>query len=293
MLFWKTRPWIKYILSATWGDNEDLSFDLLDNDNDLTARILLIREGSSLTFQGGPCPEPYVFTDKKYIVDAINNIAVKNNIERVHIKTDIPGYINHTGYTCILDPMYQYIPRKGCKAAITKGKKHLTVDTSNDVSTFMSDYFKIAGKQTRPEKSFEILQDFCDIGYAILFRAKYDKEVAGYAMIIYYSLQAYYFMAGNFDKFREYNVGHVLQDAIINYLAKMNIRHYELGEQVYDSLYACYDDKEKNISKFKRGFGGRIVPYSHSEYFWNKQLEKDTLQKRLDDYIAQCVYRFS
>lgn len=286
MKFWNTEQWRKYVLAATYEDSEDLTFDIIKNDKKL-ATVYLIQEGNSFSYQHGPCPKPTLLDDIKtsQVLDSIDELALKHNVDKIHIRAAMPNYINNIGFTCIINPMYNYKPRKGHLACIHRGEKFLKCETSTDIMKFMTDYFTIAGKETRPEKSFKILGEFINNGKAVLFKAKYQNKTAGYTLIITYLGQAYYFMSASFPEFQSFSVGHFLQHNIINYLKQRLVKHYEIGEQSYNSLYSCPDKKESNISLFKRGFGGNVISYCHSEYYWNKELLRDTLLSRVDNYV--------
>ena len=52
-------------------------------------------------------------------------------------------------------------------------------------------------------------------------------------------------------------------------LKERNIKYYDLGIQVYGEQYGSMpSEKEINISRFKRGFGGYPIPiYSGMKYY--------------------------
>jgi hypothetical protein len=156
----------------------------------------------------------------------------------------------------------------------------------------MLDYFKIAGKVTRPEKTFEILRNWISLGFGTLLKATYEEETAGYTYILHYGDYGYYFMSGTFPQHKKYNVGHYLQSIAFNILKDKGVTRYELGDQAYNSLVLQPTEKEKNISLFKREFGGNIETKPKSEYFFDEKYFKQIMQERINNYarseIKQC-----
>ncbi|MDD5017169.1 MAG: hypothetical protein PHO15_03605 [Eubacteriales bacterium] len=228
---------------------------------------------------------PYLPDDHKTL-NKIKEIAENYGIKRIQAESAIKSYLQIPSFTCIINP-YDVNPTKGHKAAIKKGQKFLDYEIVNadKVNNFMDAYFEIAGKQTRPNQTFKILRHWIEYDYGTLIKAAEQGNTAGYAFILHYEGQAYYFMSCIYPEYQSLNVGHYIQHATFEVLRKKGICHYELGEQFYNSLTYQPTVKERNISLFKRGFGGEIVYKPRSEYFFDPDYMKQTYEQKIIKYL--------
>ncbi len=267
MEFWKTEHWKEYLLNSKHAKITDWSFD----------DIILIQEGQELYSTG--------FPDDKDILNKIRRVALENSVRRIYTKDKIKTYLDVVNYTCILD-LDNIRPTKGHKSAIKKGHKNLEFELNPAMYAFMKDYFRIAGKVTRPEKTFVILDEWIEQGFGTLLKALHQDNTAGYVYILHYLDEAYYFMSCIEPEYREFNVTHYLQDTAFELLRAKGVKTYELGEQVRNSLISQPTQKELNISHFKRNFGGSIVAQNESEYFFDKEYMEKTFIERIKAYCG-------
>jgi len=93
-------------------------------------------------------------------------------------------------------------------------------------------------------------------------------------------------MSGVFEQYKQYDVSHYLQSVAFDILRDKGVTRYELGDQVYNGLFYQPSEKERNISLFKRGFGGQIVVKPRSEFFFSADYLRETMQKRIEKYIG-------
>lgn len=271
MNFWRSKHWLEYLLNSKIGTAyTDRSFYM-----DKTL-VPLIQDGCELYSPG--------FDDDKAILEYVKELALQHGIKRIQVDSQIKSYLNISGYTCIIDPA-NISPSKGHKSAIKKGQKFLTYEIVTETGQFMRDYFEIAGRQTRPERTFELLGDWIKLGYGTLLRAKFEDKTAGYVYLLHYGDYAYYFMSGVYEQYKYLDVSHYLQSVAFDILRDKGVTRYELGDQAYNGLFYQPSEKERNISKFKRNFGGEIVIKPKSEYFFDAEYFRDTMQKRINGYI--------
>jgi len=274
--FWHTTYWLNYIKNSKFNANFKNHSFFIEQNSKIVNVVPLLQENNTLISSG--------FNDDKKILQEINRIAAENNIKRIQVNSDIKSYLNASRYTCILD-LYGINMTKGHKSAIKKAEKYLDFEIVSGTHQFMEDYFEIAGKITRPEKTFKILEEWIKREFGILLKAKYKDKTAGYIYILMYRNKAYYFMSATYPEFKQYNVSHYLQSIAFDILRNRLIKYYELGNQVFNSLYEQPTEKEKNISKFKHGFGGEIIINPKSEYFFCPEFMKETYQKKIRDYL--------
>jgi hypothetical protein len=275
--FWHSTHWIDYLSHSKLGvEFIDHSF-FLEQNGQIVSIVPLIQEGDQLTSVG--------FEDRKEILREVKRIALENGIKRVQVNSDIKEYLNISGYTCILD-LEDIRPSKGHKSAIKKSEKYLTYRETADIERFKADYFRIAGKVTRPDRTFELLGRWVNQGYGMLLEALFEDKTAGYAYVLYWKDYAYYFMSAVEPECKQYNVSHYLQSVAFDLLRQKGVQYYELGEQVYDSLICQPSDKERNISLFKRSFGGQIVQSPASEMFFDAEYMRQIYAERVNNYIG-------
>ena len=273
--FFHTTYWMQYVQNSKFRVRYKNHSFFTEQDGKIIDVVPLIQENDKLISPG--------FSENKKILQEINKIALENDIKSIHVNSNIKSYLNTSGYTCVLD-LDNMKPSKGHKSAIKKGEKYLKYDIVYEIDEFKKDYFEIAGKVTRPEKTFELLEEWIKLGFGILLKAKFEGKIAGYIYVIYYNNYAYYFMSATFPEFKEYNVSHYLQSIAFNILRKKGIMRYELGEQVYNNLNTQSTEKELNISKFKRSFGGNIILNPRSEYFFDKEEFERIYLERIKNY---------
>jgi hypothetical protein len=278
MEFWRTEHWLEYLLNSKIGTVYiDRSFYLGNK------FVPLIQDGSELYSPG--------FDDDKEILQRVKEIALDNGIKRIQVDSQIKSYLNISGYTCIVDP-FNIKPSKGHKSAIKTGQKHLEyeiVTRLSEFNHFMLDYYEIAGKQTRPKRTFLLLYFWAKDEYGALLKATYQDKTAGYAYILHYQGEAYYFMGGIFEQYKQYNVSHYLQSVAFESLRNKGIKTYELGDQVYDSLMYQPSEKERHISEFKRHFGGEIMIKAKSELFFCKNYFEEIMNQRIQAYKERIL----
>lgn len=253
----------------------------------------------------------------KCILEELDKLALTNNVKRIEIGVNClnSNYINKNNKsnyflkydyldtsieTCILDLSYSQEElfsnfTKGHKSAVKKGEKKLKskiIDSSNvtktDIHDFMNYYFRIAGKVTRPINTFDKIYEWIKGNYGVLLSAVHNNKVCGYSMIQMYKDTAYYAMACKDKDYFEYNISHFLQWKAIKYLKERKIRYYEVGIQDFnDSLHKISSQKDKSISKFKRGFGGFISIVFRAEKFYDADEFRRVYSERINTYAER------
>lgn len=274
--FFRTSHWLEYLMNSKVGTKFINHSFTAERNGKIIDIVPLLQEGTELFSPG--------FNDEKETIQEIKRIAVENDIKRIQVNSSVKEYLNISGYTCLLD-LNNVRPTKGHDAAIKKAKKYLTYKDISNIDKFREYYYIIAGKITRPRRTFELLEQWIRLGYGTLLEAQYEKETAGYVYILHWKNGAYYFMSCLVPKFTHYNVTHFLLWQAFKLLRKKGIKYIELGEQVANSLYSQPTEKEKNISKFKKRFGGQIIISPASEYYFCKEQFKQTMEERISKYI--------
>lgn len=154
---------------------------------------------------------------------------------------------------------YRQAARKGGSSVLVHG-----VNARAEMSSAQALHLKAAGRATRSDETWQLMGRWLDDGHALL-AVSYGpcSEPEGYAYAIRYKQWSYYAsgaVPGGGD-----TVGPALQFQMMRALARDGERRfYELGLAASSGA----DEKERNISFFKSGFGGGLwhVPAIDYDY---------------------------
>lgn len=193
------------------------------------------------------------------------------------------------------DDLYRNI-RKGHKSDIKTALKHDCSVEIVDSNTYDPDKFKLyidlhfqaAGRKTRPDETWEIMESWVKRGFSILgFVRKNNGYISG-AVVNTFKQKAYYQSGATLPQAQgEKGIGHLLQWEIIKYLNNHDYTHYEIGRNWYNNISQEVADKKMlNISRFKAGFGADIFPLFRGEYFVDKVYMENEYKERLSNYLS-------
>ncbi len=105
-------------------------------------------------------------------------------------------------------------------------------------------HYKVSGKKTRSDKTWEIQQRMCIDLEAFCVR---NESLTSAGLFIHDKETCYYGVAATKDG----TVSHPVIWKAICHAKSLGLKELEMGEQTYSG-----DEKAVNISRFKRGFGG-------------------------------------
>lgn len=213
------------------------------------------------------------------------------------------GYIDLPFQTQIIDlrNSIEYLwneVRNGHKSDIKKGMKVLNIniwDSRNITVDKFTQYQKLhkkdAGRVTRSQKTFDLMYSWIKGDKAVLVEAMYENKAVGFTLIIVFKKAAYYGSSCKDPDYMNLSSSHLIQWETIKYLRENGILFYDLGLQKYCRQWFDYpSEKDINISKFKRGFGGRTVTLITSEYYFVSELMRDRFLARMN---ANCGLNFA
>lgn len=157
---------------------------------------------------------------------------------------------------------------KGHRAALTSGARlglsavvHTGADAAPAFDAYRRLHAKAAGRVTRPAETFEMMRDWLVAGDGALVQADLHGEAIGFAYLNLDGRRAYYTSGANDPEIGQLPIGQALQGAALEWLSSAGFQLYELGLQQFGELpYDSPSGKDLGISRFKRGFGGIIVP---------------------------------
>jgi len=178
------------------------------------------------------------------------------------------------------------------KTAIKEGYKIDIINcekvTADVFNQYRQIHFQAAGRQTRPDRTWEIMQEWIKNDLSILTLCKKDNVCISTVLINTYKQKAYYLSGATLPEYkREKGIGHQIQWEIIKHLNSQGFTHYELGHDWYPNISQEVADKKKlGISRFKAGFGGQKYPLFRGEYFHDMEFMRKVYSQRLNQYLA-------
>lgn len=158
--------------------------------------------------------------------------------------------------------------RKGTKSEVKKGEtlniiiKDYRNVSKKDIIDCREIYEYDAGGVTRTSELLEYYYLLISRNMGLIGFAELDgKKVATMISVFYHGTAYYLLYAEKTDQANHTSPGYSLQVSMIKSLKSRNILYYDMGEQVFGKThYNNPDFKEINISLYKRGFGGYMVP---------------------------------
>ena len=211
------------------------------------------------------------------------------------------GYLDASLYSQLIDtsrPLEELRKelRKGHASDVKRGLASLEL-TVFDQNTTTAEIFKsyqalhtlAAGRSTRPQRTFDLMHQMIQQGRGVLIAASKAGKVIGYSLVLIYKNRGYYASAAN-DPAPEYDslpIAHAIQWTTIEWFNAHGHLSYEIGWQHFgNQLHDIPSAKELNLSRFKRGFGGRAVPLFIGEKYFDGAYCEQVLSARVKNYVA-------
>lgn len=141
--------------------------------------------------------------------------------------------------------------RKSYHSIIHRGQEQLEIEEDKGVLSFRVAHHFAFGA-VRSEKTFIIQGEWVKSGNALVVSARKRDVLAGSVLWIIYQGCAYYASAPSLEK----NVMHAIIWQSLKLLKERGITLVELGQIDGET------EKEKNIGKFKAGWGGEAKPFT-------------------------------
>ncbi len=279
---------------------------------------------SEFTYGGAPTPAPVVNSSqgekkksqvKQFLFEYYRKLAEQNQVKRIVVRQanvkmaghQSPGpnfepifvkygFIELPSYTSVLtvqkdeDILYKEMHdnhkweiRKALRSKAVVNVYSRETISRETMDAFVHAYFQAAGRVTRPAATFEKWYQIILGGNGFLFELTLAEEIMGYVYILLYKKYAYYCMGCNLNN--RVIGSHLIHWEIIKFLKNRQADFYELGEQFYvPSLYCPTSQKNWTISRFKRHFGGLLVPQSTAEYFYSMDYFNEVWSERITRY---------
>jgi len=189
--------------------------------------------------------------------------------------------------------------RRNHRRNILKGEKFkIKIYTSKNITkdifnAYKKMHHKAAGRQTRPDITFDLMYDWLTVDLAFLAVVEFEDKEIGFEYYLVYKNYAVGFSAANDPDYeKDYPIRHLLEWEAMKWMKKQDISFYEIGLQWYGFLpYDFPDHKKLNISHFKKGFGGFTVSLIRGEKYYDKNYFLEVYQQRAKKYAESLPGR--
>jgi len=326
--FTHTSGWIEYTANMRLQDkSENLSFAVTDGRR-LMALVPLVKENHQghkhISYAGFNTPYP-AFADS--LGEAERKALEKFTFEKIASLPDVDywcfyvsgltnevldrslnvnplpkhGYQDTTISTNILSLKedeetihrnFRENCRRNIKTAQKRGFQVIIVDKANYEAKYFDQYrathFAAAGRQTRPDETWEKQRNWLKEGTSLLAVEEKDGCAVAAVFVNAYKHRAYYQSGASLPAFeREPGTGHLMHWEIIRYLKRNHFTHYEIGWNHYPNIsQEVADSKLLGISRFKGGFGADVLPLFRGERFGTVDYMKQMYAQRLAAYAS-------
>jgi hypothetical protein len=140
-------------------------------------------------------------------------------------------------------------------------------------------------RKNRPMRTFAIMYDLIKEDKAFLIGAIKDDSFIGFSFFYIFKDNVYYGSSCADPQNANLPVAHFIQWQAIEWMKQKKYKFYELGWQFYSpTLSEIPSQKEIDIARFKRGFGGFTVPFFRGEKYYDKKYFLKIHQSRIKKY---------
>lgn len=145
---------------------------------------------------------------------------------------------------------------------------------------------KDAGRQTRPQQTFEMMYDWLTDGRAFLVGATRNGSFIEFAYFLQFKDNVYYASAASDPEVTGLSSGHCVLWTAIEWMSDQGHIFCDLGNQYYtQQVISPSNEKERDISFYKRGFGGSDASRFRGEKFF----DEDYFEKTYRENVAASI----
>ena len=268
--FWHRSGWMIYCESRS-SEMLNLSFAVVHG-GEIVGICPIIREGSALLYERGPCPEPLYDNDaiKYEILTHLRAVMRSYRVDTYDFRGAISGIATSdiSWATRIIElhapSGIELIPRllnvrKSYRSLIRRCQETHHIEKSYDpraVNILHDLHREQAGRETRPQTTWDLMSAWVQSGHAYLCTAFNSAGICDGAIYVYaYKDHEYYGHAATRIK----DINHAL---IWKAISTSTAQTFEAGWQSH-----ARDKKGQAIEFFRRGFGGTNQPFIVSRFF--------------------------
>lgn len=170
-------------------------------------------------------------------------------------------------------------------------RNHHSGQIQKRMKDFQELHLRVSGKATRPQETWDAMQENLTLSGASLFVAFLHEVPVSYLYCGEFAKMAFGWSQVNDPDFeQEYSPRHLLEwQAAMDYKSR-GFHFYEVGA-VFDApqLFYIPTEKEKSISVFKERFGGIFL----SRILWTGYYDMDLMRKELTEHFENYMVNVS
>lgn len=290
---------------------KDFSFIITEGKNILCFCPIFLEDVNGvfqLSYAGGFQSAPLIFENKeeaykkkieRICFQKIDEIAKKNKALKAMIIADVPfewkfnhfqqfGFNEYSIQTSIINlkddeaKLWSNL-RSRYKQYINKAKREfeiIVVDAKKPSFKLHEIYrhlhFLASGKHTRSKETFNLQFEMLKSDNAIFIGLQKKSKIYAISYFLHDEEFAYFASAAD-DPNLKTNIPleHLIMWEAILYYKKRGLKYFETGWQQFGTQFFDFpSQKDKDISFFKRGFGGEIVSLYRGIKYYDKNFEK-------------------
>ena len=269
--FWHRSGWMQYCEVGS-TDALNMSFAVVE-DGEIVGICPIILSNGTLTYYGAPCPEP-LYRDvgiRQEMVNHLTAIVGAYTIDSYDLRgtgLDATTSQDISWMTRVIDlnppseieAIRRWLNvRKSYKSLIHRGQRTHLIETSTHprtVQVLHDIHREQAGRETRPQQTWDLMAAWVQQGYAYLCTAWNSAGLCDGAVYIYtYKGHEYYGHAAT----RVQSINHAL---LWEAIRRSTAQTFETGWQRHS-----VGKKDHAIEFFRRGFGGADQAFPVSRYY--------------------------
>ncbi|KKT29404.1 hypothetical protein A3G55_00420 [Candidatus Giovannonibacteria bacterium RIFCSPLOWO2_12_FULL_44_25] len=186
---------------------------------------------------------------------------------------------------------YRHIKR-GAKRGIAIrvfNSKNNFAETPEQFRQFQGAHLAAAGRQTRPQATWDAMLDGIRAGHASLFIAFLRDTPISYLYCGEFFLMAFGWSQANVEKYeKEYSPRHLLEWEAMLFYKKNGFKFYEIGERFYGPQpFYIPTAKEISIGIFKERYGGMLLPKIKWVGYFDREYMEKQIQENSKKFLAE------
>jgi len=172
--------------------------------------------------------------------------------------------------------------RKGVSVRVRCGETSATAELDAYFAAYRHAHFLSAGRNTRPEKTWELMREYLETGMATLFVASAGEAPISFLYCGEFHGIAFGWSQVNREEYeKQYSPRHLIEWFAINHYRARGLAFYEIGERFKcPSLWHTPTAKEITIATLKERFGGEPWPEYVFEKYYDLGLQDDVYARR-------------
>ena len=187
------------------------------------------------------------------------------------LKSGASYQLSHSMYVdlSIGEEKYKSQVRKSYRSLMNSGQKLWSVELVSGQGEqdfklwrgFQNLHIKSAGKETRSQKTWDLLYQSIKDGHAVLIcLLGAGQEVVGGGYFTFSQHEVVYSIGAYDRSLFDKPLGHTVQGKLIGYMMRSSRRWYRLGKLSFENEIFRPTEKELAIMSFKSGFATNVLP---------------------------------